>query len=108
MSECIFCRIVAGDFSTNFVAESEHAVAFNDIEPAQPLHVLVVPKTHFTDVADLAAKNEEVLLDLIKLGTRVAAEQTAGDFRLQFNTGAGAGQTVFHAHGHITSRSPKA
>lgn len=108
MSECIFCGIVSGRFGTEFVAESEHSVAFNDIKPAQPVHVLVVPKMHFTDVADLTAKDEVVLLDLIKLGTRVAAELTNGEFRLQFNTGEGAGQTVFHAHGHITSRSPKA
>jgi histidine triad (HIT) family protein len=108
MSECIFCGIASGQYGTEFVAESEYAIAFKDIQPSQPVHVLVVPRSHFTDVAELAAKDETVLLDLIKLGTRVASEQTNGDFRLQFNTGEGAGQTVFHAHGHITSRTPKA
>jgi histidine triad (HIT) family protein len=108
MNDCIFCKIVGGEFDTKFVAESEHAVAFNDIEPLQPVHILVVPRAHFTDVADLTVKDEAILLDLIKLGTRVAAEQTDGHFRLQFNTGAGAGQTVFHAHGHITARNAKA
>ena len=99
---------MSGEYSTEFVAESEHSVAFKDISPAQPVHILVVPKIHFTDIADLAANDEAVLLDLIKLGTRVAGEMTQGDFRFQFNTGAGAGQTVFHAHGHITSKSQKA
>lgn len=108
MSDCVFCKIISGEFATNFVAESDFAVAFNDIKPAQPIHILVVPKSHYTDVADLAAKDDVVLLDLIKLGTRVASEFTNGEFRLQFNTGEGAGQTVFHAHGHITSRNPKA
>lgn len=107
MTDCIFCKIANREISTNFVAESEHGVAFHDQNPRQPIHVLVVPKQHFTDVADLAAKNEEVLLDLIKLGNRVAAELSTGSFRFQFNTGAEAGQTVFHAHGHITSRTPR-
>ena len=107
MTECVFCKIANGEIATNLVAESEHAVAFNDIHPAQPVHVLVVPKRHFTDIADLAAADETVLLDLMKLGTKVAAEMSTGSFRFQFNTGAEAGQTVFHAHGHITSRTPR-
>jgi histidine triad (HIT) family protein len=108
MNDCVFCKIVAGDIPSKLVAESEHAIAFNDIQPAQPIHVLIVPKQHFTDVADLTARNETVLLDLMKLGSKVASELSEGSFRFQFNTGAEAGQTVFHAHGHITSRTPKA
>lgn len=108
MSDCVFCKIVAGDIPSKLVAESEHAIAFNDINPAQPIHVLIVPREHFTDVADLTARNEEVLLDVMRLGTQVAAELSEGSFRFQFNTGEAAGQTVFHAHGHITSRTPKA
>ena len=108
MSDCVFCKIVAGEIPSKLVAESEHAIAFNDINPAQPIHVLIVPRQHFTDVADLTARNEEVLLDLMRLGTKVASELSEGSFRFQFNTGEAAGQTVFHAHGHITSRTPKA
>lgn len=108
MSECVFCKIVAGEIPSKLVAESEHAIAFNDINPAQPIHVLIVPREHFTDVADLTARNEKVLLDVMRLGTKVASELSEGSFRFQFNTGAEAGQTVFHAHGHITSRTPKA
>lgn len=107
MSECVFCKIVAGEIPAKLVAESTHAIAFNDIQPRQPIHVLVVPKSHFSDVADLAASNEEVLVDLVKLGTSVAKQLSSGSFRLQFNTGAEAGQTVFHAHGHITSTTPR-
>lgn len=108
MSDCLFCKIVAGEIPSTLVAESEHAIAFNDIHPAQPIHVLVVPKQHFSDVADLTARDETVLLDLMRLGTKVASDLSEGSFRFQFNTGAAAGQTVFHAHGHITSRTPKA
>jgi histidine triad (HIT) family protein len=107
MTDCTFCKIVAGTIPAKLVAESKHAIAFNDIQPRQPIHVLVVPRAHYSDVADLAAKDEEVLVDLVKLGTSVASELSTGSFRLQFNTGEEAGQTVFHVHGHITSSTPK-
>jgi histidine triad (HIT) family protein len=107
MTDCLFCKIVAGDFPAKLVAESKHAIAFNDIQPRQPVHVLVVPRSHYSDVADLAANNEEILVDLVKLGTSVASELSTGSFRLQFNTGKEAGQTVFHVHGHITSSTPR-
>ena len=105
--DCIFCKITSGVIPTNFVAESQHAVAFKDISPRQPVHILVVPKEHFTDVADLTEKNPEVLADLMQLATKVSKDKTIGSFRLTFNTGAAAGQTVFHAHAHITSTTPK-
>lgn len=107
MTECVFCKIANGEIPANLLAESEHSVAFNDINPLQPIHVLVVPKKHYTDVADLIAKDEIALLDLMKLAAQVAGEQSTGSFRFQFNTGAEAGQTMFHAHGHITSRTPR-
>ena len=105
--DCIFCKITSGVIPTNFVAESEHSVAFNDISPRQPVHILVVPKEHFTDVVDLTEKNPTVLADVMALATKVAKEKTLGSFRLTFNTGAGAGQTVFHAHAHITSTAAR-
>ena len=105
--DCIFCKITKGELPATFVAESEHAVAFNDIEPQQPVHVLVVPRAHFTDVAELAVADPEVLADLIQLGVRVAELLSTGSFRLTFNTGIEAGQSVFHAHGHITSTTPR-
>ena len=107
MTECVFCKIANGEIPATLVAESEHSLAFNDISPAQPVHVLVVPRQHFKDVAELASNNDEILVDLIKLGTEVASKLSTGSFRLQFNTGAEAGQTVFHAHGHVTSRTPR-
>lgn len=106
--DCIFCKITKGELPATFVAESEHAVAFNDIEPQQPVHVLVVSRAHYADVAELAVADPEVLADLIQLGVRVAELLSTGSFRLTFNTGIEAGQSVFHAHGHITSTTPRA
>lgn len=108
MSECIFCKIVAGDFATELVGESEHCVAFRDINPEMAVHVLVVPKSHFRDVTELISNDEEVLIDLVKLGSLIAKEHTSdGSFKLLFNTGENAGQSVFHAHGHVLSQMPK-
>lgn len=106
--DCIFCKITSGVITTQFVAESEHAVAFKDISPRQPVHILIVPREHFTDVADLTDKNSAVLLDLMSLARDVARATTDGSFRLTFNTGADAGQSVFHAHAHVTSTKPRA
>jgi histidine triad (HIT) family protein len=106
--DCIFCKIISGEFNTTFVAESKHSVAFNDINPAQKIHVLVVPREHHSNISELAFANPEALVDLIQLGSKVAAELSTGSFRLQFNTGEAAGQTVFHVHGHVLSTTPKA
>ena len=108
MQDCVFCKIVSGEIPSKLVAESDHSIAFYDISPRQPLHVLVVPKNHHTDVAQLATADPTALVDLIQLGSKIAGEKSTGSFRLTFNTGAEAGQTVFHAHGHITSTTPKA
>jgi histidine triad (HIT) family protein len=105
--DCIFCKIANKDIQSNLVAETELSLAFWDISPRQPIHILVIPKKHYSDVADLASSSPADLVDLIQLGTAIAQEKSTGSFRLSFNTGADAGQTVFHAHGHITSRTPK-
>lgn len=106
-SNCIFCKIASGEIPAKVVAESKHAIAFHDISPAQPVHVLVIPREHHSNVAELAFANPEALVDLIQLGSKIAAERTTGSFRFTFNTGAEAGQTVFHAHGHVLSKNPK-
>ena len=105
--DCIFCKITSGEIPTTFVAESEHAVAFKDISPRQPVHVLVVPRVHYADVTELAASDPEVLADVMQLGVKVAQLLSTGSFRFQFNTGSEAGQTVFHVHAHITSTTPR-
>ncbi len=107
MSDCIFCKIVAGEITSTKVAENEHAIAFHDINPEQPVHILAVPKQHFSNVSDLALNDSGITAEFMRFVAEVAAEQTNGHYRLQFNTGAAAGQTVFHVHGHILSQSSK-
>jgi histidine triad (HIT) family protein len=103
----VFCKIVAGEIPATLVGESDHAIAFKDISPRQAVHILVVPREHHADVSELAFQNPAALVDLVQLGSRLAGEHSTGSFRLTFNTGEAAGQTVFHAHGHITSTTPK-
>ncbi|MFM6981024.1 MAG: HIT domain-containing protein [Micrococcales bacterium] len=108
MSEsCVFCKIIRGDFGTEFLAETEHTVAFQDISPRAPIHILVVPKVHHENVAELAFADPDALVDLVQVGSQLALQHSTGSFRLTFNTGKDAGQTVFHTHGHVTSRTPK-
>lgn len=107
MTDCIFCKIVAGEILSSKVAENEHAMAFHDIAPEQPVHILVVPKRHFTDIVDLALNDSTELANLMKLAAEVADTETNGHFKLQFNTGAEAGQTVFHVHAHVLAQQAK-
>jgi histidine triad (HIT) family protein len=100
--DCIFCKIIAGEFGTELVGENEHAVAFKDINPQAKIHLLVVPKQHTPNIGML--EDPTVLTGLFELIRKVAKEQTDGQFRLQFNTGQREGQSVFHTHAHILSQ----
>ena len=99
--DCIFCKIVDGQFGTELVAENEKAVAFRDINPLAKVHILVVPREHSTNIAEIT--NEATLSGLHSLIREVAAKFTDGQFRLQFNSGELEGQTVFHTHAHVLS-----
>ncbi|MEE1650999.1 histidine triad nucleotide-binding protein [Brachybacterium sp. J144] len=98
--DCVFCRIVAGEIPSDRVHEDERVIAFRDLHPQAPLHVLVVPRVHSRDVRELAA-DPELLAHVVEVAGSVAAEHARGDFRLVFNTGESAGQTVFHVHAHV-------
>lgn len=99
--DCLFCRIVAGGIPATVVAETEHSLAFRDIEPAAPTHVLVVPRRHVPDLAALAATSADELADLVGLAAAVAGQEGVPGYRLVANTGAAAQQSVFHAHLHV-------
>ena len=107
MDNCIFCKIARKEIPAKIVGETELAIAFWDVSPRQPLHILVVPKLHYANVAELALNDESSLVAVMKLGSELALEHADESFRISFNTGAAAGQTVFHAHGHITSITPR-
>jgi histidine triad (HIT) family protein len=98
---CLFCKIVAGEIPAERVAESELALAFRDVNPQAPTHVLVVPKRHEPDIGSLAAADAASAVAVLELARRVADEENNGSYRLVFNTGADAQQTVFHCHGHV-------
>jgi histidine triad (HIT) family protein len=98
---CLFCRIVAGDVPAEILRIGERVVAFRDVDPKAPLHALVVPREHHADVATLAAQDPAALAELVEVGRTLAASEGDGSYRLVFNSGAGAGQSVFHVHGHV-------
>jgi len=98
----LFERIVAREIPADIVYESEDIIAFRDIAPKAPVHLLIVPKTpEFRDVVELADSDPDLLADLVSVARDLAAEYTDGEFRLVFNTGASAGQSIFHVHAHL-------
>jgi len=99
--DCIFCSIVAGDIPADIVLRTDDVVAFRDIQPAAPTHILLIPTDHHTDAAAVAQADPARAGALIAAAGEVAAQEGLADYRLVFNTGAGAGQTVFHAHLHL-------
>jgi histidine triad (HIT) family protein len=102
-ADCIFCKIVNGDIPADVVAESDLALAFRDLTPQAPTHVLVVPRDHYPTVADVAAAGDVDLADLVRLAAEVARLEGVADsgYRLVANTHADAHQTVMHAHLHV-------
>lgn len=103
MSDCIFCKIVAGEIPSDRVGENDGAIAFRDINSQANVHILVVPKAHSKNIIELS-QDQQSLQSVLELMREVSAKETNGHFNLLFNTGEEAGQTVFHAHGHILSQ----
>ena len=100
----IFSRIVAREIPASILAETERVIAFRDVAPQAPVHVLVVPKTElYRNVVELAAGDPLLLAEMIAMAQRIASAESDGQFRLVFNTGENAGQTVFHVHAHMLS-----
>lgn len=103
MADCLFCKIVTGDVPAVRVAETARTVAFRDINPQAPTHVLVIPKDHYPDLAALAGAGDGLLAEVAVQAHQIAeAEGIDGTgYRVVFNTGPQAGQSVFHAHAHV-------
>jgi histidine triad (HIT) family protein len=103
MSEdCLFCKIVSGDVPAEIVHESETTLAFRDLNPQAPTHVLVIPRSHYPNAAALAEGDPETAAHLLEAAGEIAAQEgLAEGYRMVFNTGAAAHQTVFHAHLHV-------
>ena len=103
MSECVFCKIVAGEIPSTPVAESETALAFYDIVPQAPVHVLVIPKVHITSADEVASSHGGIVDDLVLLAQRVVESEGVREsgYRLVINVGADAQMTVAHLHIHV-------
>jgi histidine triad (HIT) family protein len=99
---CIFCKIVKGDIPSRKVFEDEQVLAFHDIQPVAPVHLLIVPKAHVATLADARIEHEPALGRMLGVAARLAAEQGSPDgFRLIINTGRIGRQEVMHVHAHV-------
>jgi len=103
MEDCIFCRIVAGEIPATVVAEDDQVLAFEDISPEAPVHILVIPKMHIHNSSTVEATDEALVGHLVRVGCQAAAEQGIAEsgFRLVLNNGADAGEAVNHLHLHV-------
>jgi histidine triad (HIT) family protein len=99
--DCVFCGIVAGRIPADVVHETETLLAFRDLQPQAPLHVLVVPRAHTDNVGELADTDPGIVTELVRAARDVAREAGHDSYRLVLNTGAEAGQSVFHTHLHV-------
>lgn len=107
-ADCLFCKIVAGEVPAEIVAESDTAIAFRDIAPQAPVHVQVIPREHYPNVAAVAAAGDVDVADLFRLSAEVAITEGVAEtgYRLVANTGAHAFQTVPHCHIHVLGGRP--
>ena len=102
MSDCIFCKIVAGEIPSRKVYEDGELIAFHDVNPAAPVHFMIVPKEHINSLEDCNGRHEMLLGRILLLAPKLAKEQGLNDgFKTVINTGKGGGQVVFHLHVHV-------
>ncbi len=102
---CLFCRIIEKKISSRIVYEDQHVLAFEDVNPQAPVHILVVPKKHLPDIQSMTESDRELVGHLFLAATKIAAQKKLVEkgYRTVINNGADAGQTVFHIHLHILS-----
>ena len=107
-ADCLFCRIVAGEIPADVVRESDSTLAFRDIDPKAPTHVLVVTRDHYPDAASLAAADPGLAAALLAEATAVAVVEgiAAAGYRIVLNTGSQGGQSVQHVHAHVLGGRP--
>ena len=109
MSDCLFCKILSGDIPSNKVYEDASVLAFRDIQPQAPTHILVIPKTHIASVADITPDNSALIAHIFEVIPQIARQENLTDgYRVVSNCGPDAGQTVPHLHFHILGGKPLA
>ncbi len=102
-SDCLFCKILAGDIPADIVYESDTAIAFRDINPQAPTHVLIIPRKHIATINDIEATDQAIVGSLYSVAREIATAEGIADegYRAVMNCNAAAGQTVFHIHLHL-------
>jgi histidine triad (HIT) family protein len=100
-ANCLFCKIIQGEIPSDKLFEDDEVVAFRDITPEAPVHFLVIPKKHISGPSAVTADDEQLIGRLMRVGDEVARQEGIEEYRLVFNNGAKAGQTVFHIHMHV-------
>lgn len=98
---CLFCSFAEGSIPVERIAENDNCFAINDINPVAPTHILIIPKRHFENAAEVAGVEPEVLVSLFALADEISTSRSLDGYRTVFNTGASVGQSVFHAHLHL-------
>ena len=108
MGDCLFCKIVAGEIPAALVHQDEQLIAFKDINPQAPMHVLVVPRRHIATLNDLVEADDQLVGEMLRRAAALAREHGHAErgYRTVFNCNAGAGQTVFHIHLHVLGGRP--
>ena len=101
--DCIFCKIISGEIPSDKVYEDEQVLAFRDIAPKAPVHVLIIPKTHIAGVREITADNSSVVAHIFTVIPQIAQQLGITDYRVVSNNGEQAGQTVHHPHFHLLS-----
>ena len=108
MAGCLFCRIISREIQATIVYEDEQVVAFNDINPQAPTHVLLVPRRHIESLNDLTRDDDQLVGELVRRAAAIAKQRgvSTSGFRTVFNTNVDAGQSVFHIHLHLLGGRP--
>ncbi len=110
MTDCLFCKLAAGQIPATLLFQDEHLVAFNDINPQAPLHLLIIPRKHIASLNDLSAADDALAGEMVRRAAALAREHGYDErgYRTVFNTNRDAGQTVFHIHLHLLAGRPLA
>ena len=109
MTDCLFCRIVAGEIPATTVFSDDHVIAFRDVAPQAPTHLLVIPRDHYDDIVDLSTASPDLAGALMAAAARIAVDEgLTNGFRIVLNTGPDGGQTVHHVHAHVLGGRPMA
>ena len=103
MTDCLFCKFVSKEFETKIVFENEYVLAFNDISPQAPTHILIIPKKHISSLNELTINDKNIMGELLLSIKTIAKELNLESYRTVINTGEDSGQSVFHIHLHLMS-----